>query len=364
MNARIKCNGCGAELIYKPGTQGLTCNYCNQYMKFEDSGVAAHEATTELDLKAQLLSKQENLEQIEKSVVACAECGASTELQAKQQSNLCPFCEAPLVLSQARVARLIKPKGLLPFKFEKNDAALSLKKWLGSLWFAPSALKQCAQLDKLQGIYFPFWTYDCLTFTNYNGERGVYYQETITEKDAQGKLIERSVQKTRWHSVSGNIQHHFDDVLVPATKSFSEDQLDSLAPWDLESLVAYKDEYLRGFVTEVYQIDVKSGFVQAKAYMGNALQEIIKSDIGGDEQKIETSSTRYSDETFKHILLPVWVSAYHYKGKLYQVLVNARTGQVYGQRPWSWIKIVVCTSLLLGTIAALIWWFQHSQQPM
>ncbi|MBV9774716.1 MAG: hypothetical protein JO040_12240, partial [Gemmatimonadetes bacterium] len=73
-------------------------------------------------------------------------------------------------------------------------------------------------------------------------------------------------------------------------------------------------------------------------------------DIGGDEQRIHSTDTRYDDVTFKHILLPVWISAYRYREKVYRRLVNARTGEVQGERPWSWIKI----ALLVLFVAALV----------
>lgn len=360
MSATIKCKGCGADLVYKPGTNGLTCNYCSHYTVFDESVPAANESGIELDLDTYLQSDRNEQPQVEKRVLGCSECGAKTELDTKQQSKVCPFCEAPLVVAQAHVEKLIKPKGMLPFKIDKDDASVSIKKWLGSLWFAPKALKQGAQLDKLKGIYLPFWTFDCLTHTTYFGERGVYYNEETTEKNAEGKEITREVRKTRWHPVSGSLEHRFDDVLVPATKTFSESQLDFLAPWDLDNLMDYKDEYLRGFTTEVYQIDVKSGYATAKPCMEEELQKFIKVEIGGDDQRVTSANTRYSKATFKHLLLPVWVSAYHYKDKLYQILVNARTGEVYGERPWNKLAIAALVCAIVGVIAAVVWFWPNS----
>ena len=55
----------------------------------------------------------------------------------------------------------------------------------------------------------------------------------------------------------------------------------------------------------------------------------------------------YSAITFKHLLLPVWISAYRFQDKIYQVLVNARTGEVQGARPYSPWKIVGLVVLLV-----------------
>ena len=79
-----------------------------------------------------------------------------------------------------------------------------------------------------------------------------------------------------------------------------------------------------------------------------SIQADIRRDIGGDHQRIHTARSQFDDITFKHILLPVWISAYKYGGKSYRFLINGETGEVQGERPWSIAKII-----LLG-VAALI----------
>ncbi|VAW70267.1 Primosomal protein N' (replication factor Y) -superfamily II helicase, partial [hydrothermal vent metagenome] len=86
----------------------------------------------------------------------------------------------------------------------------------------------------------------------------------------------------------------------------------------------------------------------------------IKRDIGGDEQRIDSVDTRYQDASFKHILLPVWISAYRYRNKLYQILVNARTGEVQGLRPYSWIKITLAVSGAVAIIALGVYGYLYA----
>ena len=54
------------------------------------------------------------------------------------------------------------------------------------------------------------------------------------------------------------------------------------------------------------------------------------------------------------MLLPLWICSYRYKRKIYRFLVNARTGEVQGQRPWSWVKITL-TALVVAAVAAGIY---------
>src|SRR5581483_1648308 len=110
-------------------------------------------------------------------------------------------------------------------------------------------------------------------------------------------------------------------------------------------LAPYDPAYLAGFAAQRYQVDVTGGFEQAKALMTGPIQVAVRRDIGGDEQRIETLKTSYAAVTFKHLLLPVYLGAYVFGGKSYQIMVNARTGDVEGERPYSFWKIAAAVSV-------------------
>ena len=100
------------------------------------------------------------------------------------------------------------------------------------------------------------------------------------------------------------------------------------------------------------------GFEIAKGITDSKIRRLVRRDIGGDEQRIISLNTKYNDITFKHLLLPVFVSAYKIKDKLFQFLINGRTGEVQGQRPYSWIKIILTTVAVLvviGTISYFVY---------
>ncbi|HED33813.1 MAG TPA: hypothetical protein ENJ08_06295 [Gammaproteobacteria bacterium] len=321
---------------------------------------ASYEAAIELDLNAYIDGFEENNPQLERQVINCKGCGAETMLGENQQAKVCSFCDTPLVLEQAETRTLIKPKGLLPFKIERVDARQNFKAWLSGLWFAPNDLKkQITQHDKFKGVYLPFWTYDCDTTSLYAGQRGEYYYVTVSGTDGKGSTTSQEERRTRWSDTRGQVYCAFDDILVPASHSLEQDKLNALQPWDLKHLVDYKDEYLSGYVAETYQVSLKSGYATAKKTMDSRIYREIKRDIGGDEQRVDSIDTRYQDATFKHVLLPVWISAYRYRSKLYQILVNARTGEVQGMRPYSWIKITLAVSGVAAVIAAGAYWYMQ-----
>lgn len=350
----IKCRDCGANLKFAPGTTSLTCEYCNAKNDIEIKDTVIEETDFETFLNDQAHTEDKH----EISTVKCTNCGASTTLQPNITSSACPYCDTPLVIKDATSSNIIKPKYVLPFKIERKKANEEFIRWVDKLWFAPNDLKKYAaqSTEKLNGLYMPYWTYDADTTTNYTGMRGEYYYITETYKDSQGNSQTREVQKTRWYPASGTVYNKFDDVLVCASKSLPEKISRDLEPWDLEALVTHDDRFLSGFVTESYQVDLRSGFEGAKQVMDPKIRAAVCSDIGGDVQQVTSMSNEYTHVTFKHILLPLWISAYRYNDKVYRFMINARTGEVQGERPYSTAKIVLLVLAVIA-IGAGIWYF-------
>ncbi|MCR9114968.1 MAG: primosomal protein N' (replication factor Y) - superfamily II helicase, partial [Rhodobacteraceae bacterium] len=146
------------------------------------------------------------------------------------------------------------------------------------------------------------------------------------------------------------VARFFDDVLVLASRTLPKRYTDALEPWDLSDLEPYSPEYLAGFRAEGYQVELGEGFAEARGIMDNVIARDVRFDIGGDRQRIHSIDTAVSDVTFKHVLLPVWLAAYKYRGETYRFVVNGRNGKVQGERPWSAIKIAI--AVVLGLLVA------------
>jgi hypothetical protein len=155
------------------------------------------------------------------------------------------------------------------------------------------------------------------------------------------------VQKIRWYDAQGTVDVHFDDVLVSGSRSLPSEYVQLLEPWDLKNLAPHDDRFLSGFRTESYQIGPEEGFEVAKERMRPWIQQKIMADIGGDAQQIHSVETGYSDITIKHVLFPLWINSYRYGRKVYRFIVNARTGEVQGERPWSIIKIALFIAAIM-----------------
>lgn len=347
---RFPCDTCGSDLRFDPGDHQLICDHCGNVEPI--SGSTPWEGgIKELDFRAAVANRlaEEDIE--ETRVVQCPNCGAQTEFDPDVHAAECPFCATPVV-TDTGAHRHIKPRGLLPFDLDEKDARGALIDWLGSLWFAPNGLTDYARKGrKMNGIYVPYWTFDADTKSQYTGQRGTHYYETKTVV-RDGKRRQVRVRKTRWRRVSGRVARFFDDVLVLASRSLPKKYTDGLEPWDLSALEPYKPEYLAGFRAEGYQVELTDGFTEARAFMDRMIRRDVKYDIGGDDQRVGTVDTAVSDVTFKHILLPVWLAAYKYRGKTYRFVVNGRTGRVQGERPYSAWKIAF--AVFIGLILALI----------
>ena len=357
---RFPCAQCGASLEYAPGADVLRCGHCGH----ENRIAAADAPIVEQDFRQTLQTLAHTAATRESIAVHCDSCGASYSFDAAAHAGLCPFCGAPAV-AKTEQHRQLQPQALLPFQVTRDRARESFQRWLGSLWFAPGKLKDYARDDaNLSGMYVPYWTYDADTATRYQGERGDDYQvQEIYRTVENGREVERVrvVTKTRWTPAAGVVSRFFDDVLVLASASLPRAVTERLEPWDLANLTPYQEAYLSGFRAEMYQVELDQGFERAREIMALTIRRDIERDIGGDRQRIHAADTRYGDIRFKHILLPVWMSAFRFRDKVYRFVVNGRTGEVQGERPYSPWKIafaILLAALLIGGgIAA----WQHYQ---
>ncbi|MGR3376442.1 TFIIB-type zinc finger domain-containing protein [Salipiger abyssi] len=345
---RFPCEQCGADYRYDPAEGQLVCDHCGDVKEIGETG-PWKKGIRELDFRAALDNLLPLQEMEDLRVTQCPNCGAEVEFDPDSHATECPFCATPVV-TDTGTHRQIKPRGLLPFALDEAAAREAMTQWLGRLWFAPNGLQDYARKGrKMQGIYVPYWTFDAQTASDYRGERGTVYYET-RQVMRDGKMQTVRVAKVRWRAASGRVARFFDDVLVLASRSLPKRFTDALEPWDLSRMEPYQPEFLAGFRAEGYQVDLDEGYQEARALMDRQIERDVKFDIGGDRQRIHRIDTAVSDVTFKHILLPVWMAAYKYRGETYRFVVNGTTGRVQGERPWSAWKIAF--AVLLGLVVA------------
>ncbi|WP_127900534.1 primosomal protein N' (replication factor Y) - superfamily II helicase [Solirhodobacter olei] len=360
-----KCEACGAELRFAPGQTSLVCDHCGHVQSIAGAGNLAPDTIAELDYLSAVAEAVPSaaLETVQN--VTCPSCGAAFTLPPDVHSSECPFCATPVVAGTGATRRF-KPQGVIPFALGEAEARKAMTDWLGRLWFAPSGLQEYARKGRaLTGIYVPYWTFDAETVSAYQGERGeVWYETRTVTVNVNGRMEQRTEQvpHVAWYPAAGTVGRRFDDVLVMASKGLPQRYLDALEPWTLAELRDYSPDYLAGFQSEGYTVGLQDGHAEARARMDQVIEADVRRDIGGDQQRIISIDTQASGETFKHILLPVWMAAYKYGGKSYRFVVNGQSGRVQGERPWSAWKIAGAVVVALIAAGALAYYYQFWQQ--
>jgi len=347
---RFLCENCGANMVFDPRRGQLTCPYCENTRAISSEGGAI----VERDYQSFLRPDSERLQPMAQNAlqVSCETCGATVTFVPPQTAGSCDFCGGKIVAQPKSADPLVAPEGVIPFSITTQVASTALKGWINSRWLAPNNLKVLAQPDKVGSVYIPYWTFDADTASRYIGQRGEYYYETQFYEE-NGERKSRQVRYTNWFGTSGAVSRHFDDLYVPATRSLLPEYVKKLN-WEFSALVPYEPAYLAGHKAQTYQVTLEEGFELFKMSSGEIIFEDVRRDIGGDEQQVQSVDTEYSNITFKHLLLPIYAGAYRYNNKVFQIVVNGRTGEVQGERPYSWLKIGCLAVVILFVLIIII----------
>ena len=353
------CPRCGADLEYHIGHLALRCSHCDFQRKIDlDPEARVEEQSYQQALDRLREIKQRRIEQASqkpgqdggREIVKCEGCSAEILFDESITATECAYCGTPIQRDRVHTdSDRIPVDGVLPFAVDKKQAQRNLSMWLKSLWFAPTEFVKRGLKGRFQGVYLPFYTFDSLTFSRYQGQRGDHYTKTV----GSGKN-KRTVTKTRWRRVSGKFQRFFDDVLTMASRSASDPLLVELEPWPLERLKPFMPEFLAGFQARTYDMPLEQGFDMAHQRMKTELERETRRHIGGDVQRISHLESRFDAVTYKHILLPMWLMSYSYRGKTFRIIINATTGSVHGGRPWSIVKIVLAVLAALLVLAVVL----------
>jgi hypothetical protein len=330
----------------------MQCPYCG----YRQEITAGDRQIREIAFAELATLPRKPLGSIGRYVFTCQRCAAKTETD--ETASLCQFCGSPLVIDAHATGQIV-PEAVLPFELDRRAVSDRLNKWTSSRWFAPSALKKVTAAESTKSTYIPHWTYDSETVSFYTGQRGEHYYVTETYTDDDGRQQTREVQRTRWFPASGRVDRFFDDVLVPGSVVVPPKKLDALAPWPLDKAEPYQPEYLAGHFALRYDVEPENGFEEAKSRMAPVIAEDCRRDIGGDEQRVDSVRTQHNDVTFKLMLLPVWIATYIYAGKTWQILVNGRTGDIHGERPWSKAKIALAVLIALVVLVIVAYFLSR-----
>ena len=323
---KFSCPACGAAAEWNPAKQSLVCPFCGTTSPAQlELNAAGAEVIKEHDLVAAIRGIPDDKRgwQAKKTSVKCQSCQAISVFDAERVGQRCDFCGSSALVPYEEIKEAFRPESLLPMKLSETQVRDSIRKWYGSRWFAPNKLKNAALTDTVKGLYIPYWTFDAQVHADWTAESGYHYYVTETYRDAKGNTQTRQVQKTRWEPSSGMLDHFFDDELVPASRGVQPDMLRKIEPFPTtKELVPYSAGFLSGWVVERYQIDLVAAAKEAREEMDEEMERLCAAQVPGDTHRNLEVRSDYSGQTFKHILVPIWLLTYNYGARNFQVVIN------------------------------------------
>lgn len=286
----------------------------------------------------------------------CQGCGSEVSVDPDQRSYVCPFCDSSYVVefSPDQSGRQ-RPEFVIGFAVTKEDAQQKFREWLAaSGWHRPGDLQRAAVVDRLRGVYLPFWTFSMLAQSAWGARIGEhwYRTETYTETDAQGRTTTktRQVQETEWWDLAGRHHRYYSGYLVSGSRGLPQTEALEIGPFNLPALRRYAAHYLAGWACEEYSVPPQEAFERCQQEFYRREQANVAAFLPGDTHSNLQVTTEFSQITSDLCLLPVHVLTYRYGGKVYRFLVNGQTGRVTGERPISWLRIL----LAIGAVALAV----------
>jgi hypothetical protein len=343
-----ECPACGAQAEWNAGTQKLACPFCgteSPYRVDRETG-----KVVEVDLVSTLRALPDEARgwHQERRSVQCQSCRAVMVFEAARIGQNCEFCGSPALVDYSEIKAPIRPQGVLPFRIDAGRVRDAIRGWWRSKWFAPGSLATRALVDTVRSIYIPYWTFDAQVHCPWQAEAGHYYYVPVPGK--KGVRMER---RTRWEPASGVVDTFFDDEAVPGTQGLPVKLLRRIEPFPTADVVAYDTAFLSGHVVEHYKVVLLEAAQHAQDQMHARLEQLCAQQVPGDTYRNLRIHPDYSNRTFKHVLVPVWVLSYDYGTRAFQVIVNGYTGSIAGEYPKSMWKILLLVAAVV--LAALVY---------
>ncbi len=339
----FRCPQCGAPTRFDVTAAGVACEHCGYTAPMQAQAVGR--AAEEYEFTLETLKKADQGWGAERRELHCESCGANLTIPANALTVTCPFCTSNRVNVRVAPADQLRPRFLIPFKIQPDSLRSSVTTWLGKGWYHPKELAASSVLERFAGVYLPFWTFDTQIASNWKAEVGHERQERYYDSGAK-EWRSRTVIDWRWEN--GQVELDIDDYLINASANISQLILSHVLPFDLNQLVAYQADFLAGLQAKGYDLNLPDAWEQAKAALREDAHKACMRDTGSSHVRNFSMVADFGEETWRYILLPVYLSTYLFQEKIYQVMVNGQTGAIAGQKPVSWTKVWLAIAAMLA----------------
>lgn len=336
------CPNCDAVLKFNPTTQGWDCEYCGSSFGIED--LKKYEKEIEEKVDASKVDSNINKD-IEMDEYTCQNCGARVVTDKNTTATSCVYCGSTTIIKN-RLQGEFKPDKLIPFGNVKETAVEEFLKFSKSKKFAPQKFCDKKNIEEVQGVYIPFWLYDC--DTSGRVEASAQNVRTWTSGDYR-------YTQTDHYKVARSGSMSFSKIPVDGSTKFDDDIMDSIEPYNYDQLVEFNPSYLSGFLAEKFDVDSKESFPRANdRAVNSSVQEFRDTMVGYSSVQILTKNIDVKNTKTEYVLLPVWLLNINYKGKSYKFAMNGQNGKMVGNVPISPGKLIFKTLRLWAIIVAIL----------
>ena len=344
------CRSCGSQMAFSPARGKLYCSYCESEQEIDSPAIEAPEY---FYYPQDDRYEAPNWEEMGSKTLTCPSCGADTVMGAAAMTATCPFCGSHYVAEAQPMPGIILPETMMPFRISREAAVERFGVWAKKRWLAPRKFRKSRHTLEPNGIYIPFWTFDAQISTSFRGFGGRRRVVRYTVR-VNGRTQTRTKTVIDWYPISGSETKRFDDIPCVASANIDTSMLKKVGPYSMKVLHVYNPAYLAGLFAERYSISLRQGFESIRASLERDMVRQIERRCGYDLYRDMHYHHHYDEVRFKHILLPLWLSAYRYRNKVYQLMINGETGQVAGKSPISALKIALLVMLGILALGGLI----------
>jgi uncharacterized membrane protein (GlpM family) len=360
----FRCPHCDGATAFSTDNGGLTCSFCGYHEapQVEIVGKGAQE----FEFTVETVERATNGWGQERKELVCNSCAAHTTLSTEMLSHTCPFCGSNAVVQSRAPQDVLRPRFLVPFVTTTENCRQITAEFLQNSWLLPNDLQNLARSTEYTPIYIPFWTFDARSQASWRAE--VYNTDARRrhhsapnwkwERSFLLKLGDR--EGSQWDWESGAVSLFTDDMLVSGSSQISLTLLKQLRGYRLGDLVPYEPTFLAGLSAQAYDVDLETAWASARRSMRAKTKEACLEQASARTTRNFSMNLDFSDESWRYILLPLYLATYRYGDKVFQVLINGQTGTIAGQRPVDWRKVAqvlglwFLPGLLLAIVAAVL----------
>ena len=335
-----KCPNCDGGVVFDPESQKFHCEYCLSYFSEEEllQAVPAQESETK--------PPEQAVEAADTTVVyTCPSCGAEVVTNETTAATFCFYCHNPVVLS-GKLDGKFRPDQVVPFQIDRDTAVNEFLKWAHKKKFVPRNFYSEKQLEKITGVYFPYWITDGDVYADLS---------TVCTRVRSWRSGDTQYTETSYFDVrrSGNI--HFSEMTANALQHENFKLIEGIQPFDYSAVKEFHPSFLSGFQAEKRNIEKEQLRESMNRNMAQYANSLLHDSIHNYTSVRETGFHCHVQNTnWRYLLLPVWVLTYKgHNKKIYTYMMNGQTGKLCGKLPIDFKRLAALFGIISGSIFLL-----------